>query len=171
MKLRIEQGAFTRAFKNFHGITPSAEKRNLYLFRHIRRFLFPWQSFERIPTVWGAALAEGTLTRLITCALITKPAIVPADELTGNLDSRTSAEELGLIRRTSAEFRQTVVMITHNNDIARLADWIVRIEDGTIAGRGGQARSAFGMLSDEMPPGGSEGTALDKGGRRYDMAF
>ena len=107
----------------------------------------------------------------ITCALITKPAIVPADELTGNLDSRTSAEVLGHIRRTSAEFRQTVVMITHNNDIARLADWIVRIEDGTIAGRGGQARSAFGMLSDEMPPGGSEGTALDKGGRRYDMAL
>ena len=58
--------AFTRAFKNFHGITPSAEKRNLYLFRHIRRFLFPWQSFERIPTVWDAALAEGTLTRLIS---------------------------------------------------------------------------------------------------------
>ena len=51
---------------------------------------------------------------------------------TGNLDSKTSAEVLGLIKRTSAEFRQTVVMITHNNDIARLADWIVRIEDGKI---------------------------------------
>ena len=52
---------------------------------------------------------------------------------TGNLDSKTSAEVLGLIKRTSAEFRQTVVMITHNNDIARLADRIVRIEDGKIA--------------------------------------
>ena len=51
---------------------------------------------------------------------------------TGNLDSKTSAEVLGLIKRTSAEFRQTVVMITHNNDIARLADRIVRIEDGKI---------------------------------------
>ena len=51
---------------------------------------------------------------------------------TGNLDSKTSAEVLGLIKRTSAKFRQTVVMITHNNDIARLADWIVRIEDGKI---------------------------------------
>ena len=51
---------------------------------------------------------------------------------TGNLDSKTSAEVLGLIKRTSAEFRQTVVMITHNNDIARLADRIVRIEDGRI---------------------------------------
>ena len=54
------------------------------------------------------------------------------DEPTGNLDSKTSAEVLGLIKRTSAEFRQTVVMITHNDDIARLADWIVRIEDGKI---------------------------------------
>ena len=63
---------------------------------------------------------------------ITKPAIVLADEPTGNLDSKTSAEVLGLIKRTSAEFRQTVVMITHNNDIARLADRIVRIEDGKI---------------------------------------
>ena len=54
------------------------------------------------------------------------------DEPTGNLDSKTSAEVLGLIKRTSAEFRQTVVMITHNNDIARLADRIVRIEDGKI---------------------------------------
>ena len=51
---------------------------------------------------------------------------------TGNLDSKTSAEVLGLIKRTSAEFRQTVVMITHNNDIARLADRIIRIEDGKI---------------------------------------
>ena len=57
----------------------------------------------------------------IARALITKPAIVLADEPTGNLDSKTSAEVLGLIKRTSAEFRQTVVMITHNDDIARLA--------------------------------------------------
>ena len=65
-------------------------------------------------------------------ALITKPAIVLADEPTGNLDSKTSAEVLGLIKRTSAEFRQPVVMITHNDDIARLADRIIRIEDGRI---------------------------------------
>ena len=54
------------------------------------------------------------------------------DEPTGNLDSKTSAEVLGLIKRPSAEFRQTVVMIPHNNDIARLADRIIRIEDGKI---------------------------------------
>ncbi|MCQ5137597.1 ABC transporter ATP-binding protein, partial [Coprococcus eutactus] len=63
-------------------------------------------------------------------ALITKAAFVLGDEPTGNLESKTSAEVLGLIKRPSAEFRQTVVMITHNNDIPRLADRIVRIEDG-----------------------------------------
>ena len=68
----------------------------------------------------------------IARALITKPAIVLADEPTGNLDSKTSSEVLELIKRTSAEFRQTVVMITHNNDIAHLADRVVRIEDGKI---------------------------------------
>lgn len=68
----------------------------------------------------------------IARALITKPAIILADEPTGNLDSKSSAEVLGLIKRTSAEFHQTVVMITHNDDIARLADRIVRIEDGKI---------------------------------------
>ena len=68
----------------------------------------------------------------IARALIGKPALLLADEPTGNLDSRTSAEVLGLIKNTSADFRQTVVMITHNDDIARLADRIVRIEDGKI---------------------------------------
>ena len=68
----------------------------------------------------------------IARAFVTKPEVVFADEPTGNLDSKTSAEVLGLIKRTSAEFRQTVVMITHNDDIARLADRIVRIEDGRI---------------------------------------
>ena len=70
----------------------------------------------------------------IARALITKPAIILADEPTGNLDSKTSADVLGLIKRTSTEFHQTVVMITHNNDFARLADRIVRIEDGKIVG-------------------------------------
>ena len=70
----------------------------------------------------------------IARALISKPAIVLADEPTGNLDSKTSAEVLGLLKRTSEEFHQTILMITHNNDIARLADRIVRIEDGKIMG-------------------------------------
>ncbi len=70
----------------------------------------------------------------IARALITKPAIILADEPTGNLDSKTSADVLGLLKRTSAEFNQTIVMITHNNEIAQLADRIIRIEDGRLAG-------------------------------------
>lgn len=56
------------------------------------------------------------------------------DEPTGNLDSKTSADVLGLLQRTSREFDQTLVMITHNDAIAQLADRIVRIEDGRIVG-------------------------------------
>ena len=70
----------------------------------------------------------------IARAIITKPAIILADEPTGNLDSKTSQDVLGLMKRSSAEFHQTVVMITHNDDIAQLADRIVRIEDGKITG-------------------------------------
>ena len=68
----------------------------------------------------------------IARALISKPAIVLADEPTGNLDSRTSSDVLGLLKVTSQKFHQTLVMITHNSEIAQLADRIVRIEDGKI---------------------------------------
>lgn len=68
----------------------------------------------------------------IARALITKPSIILADEPTGNLDSRTSADVLGLLQRTGKKFGQTIVMITHNNEIAQLTDRIIRIEDGKI---------------------------------------
>ena len=68
----------------------------------------------------------------IARALISKPAIVLADEPTGNLDSRTSSDVLGLLKVTSQKFHQTLVMITHNSEIAQLADRIIRIEDGKI---------------------------------------
>ena len=70
----------------------------------------------------------------IARALASKPAIVLADEPTGNLDSRTSQDVLSLLKVTGEKFRQTIVMITHNEEIAQLADRIVRIEDGKIAG-------------------------------------
>ena len=69
----------------------------------------------------------------IARALVSKPAIVLADEPTGNLDSRTSNDVLGLLKVTSQKFHQTIVMITHNNEIAQLADRIIRIEDGRIS--------------------------------------
>lgn len=69
----------------------------------------------------------------IARALVSKPAIVLADEPTGNLDSRTSSDVLGLLKVTSNKFHQTLVMITHNNEVAQLADRIIRIEDGRIS--------------------------------------
>lgn len=71
----------------------------------------------------------------IARALATKPAIILADEPTGNLDSKTSQDVLGLLKVTSQKFGQTIVMITHNEEIAQLADSIVRIEDGKIVTR------------------------------------
>ena len=72
----------------------------------------------------------------IARALAAKPAIVLADEPTGNLDSRTSQDVLGLLKVTSRKFNQTIVMITHNEEIAQMADRIIRIEDGKIVTRG-----------------------------------
>ena len=68
----------------------------------------------------------------IARALATKPAIILADEPTGNLDSKTSQDVLGLLKISSHKFAQTIVMITHNEESAQLADRIVRIEDGLI---------------------------------------
>lgn len=70
----------------------------------------------------------------IARALATKPAIVLADEPTGNLDSKTSQDVLGLLKITGQKFNQTIVMITHNEEIAQMADRIVHIEDGRIVG-------------------------------------
>lgn len=68
----------------------------------------------------------------IARALIARPALVLADEPTGNLDTRTSDDVIGLLKTTSQEFHQTIVMITHNPEIARMADRVIRIEDGRI---------------------------------------
>lgn len=83
---------------------------------------------QRVSTLSGGQQQRVAIAR----ALVSKPAIVLADEPTGNLDSKTSADVLGLLQRTSREFNQTLVVITHNNEIAQLADRIVRIEDGKI---------------------------------------
>ena len=68
----------------------------------------------------------------IARALAARPTIVLADEPTGNLDSKTSVDVLSLMKTSSYKFKQTLVMITHNNEIAQLADRIIRIEDGKI---------------------------------------
>ena len=81
------------------------------------------------------ALSGGQQQRVaIARALAAKPAIILADEPTGNLDSVTSHEVLGLLKMAAKQFQQTIVLITHDRDIAQLADRIVHIEDGKIVG-------------------------------------
>ena len=74
----------------------------------------------------------------IARAIAAKPAVLLADEPTGNLDSKTSAEVMGLLKMTSREFSQTIIMITHNEAIAQLADRVIHIEDGRLVSAGGQ---------------------------------
>lgn len=87
---------------------------------------------EKLDSIPGQ-LSGGQQQRVaIARALAVKPAIVLADEPTGNLDSKTSQDVLGLLKITGQRFHQTIVMITHNEEIAQLADRIIRIEDGVI---------------------------------------
>lgn len=87
------------------------------------------EKLDRVPN----QLSGGQQQRVaIARALAVKPAIVLADEPTGNLDSKTSQDVLGLLKVTSEKFRQTIIMITHNEEIAQLANRIIRIEDGKI---------------------------------------
>ena len=70
----------------------------------------------------------------IARALMTKPAVILADEPTGNLDSRTGLEVIGLLKASAARFGQTMVIVTHNEEIAQMADRMIRIEDGKVRG-------------------------------------
>ena len=67
-------------------------------------------------------------------AMITNPAIILADEPTGNLDSKSSDEIVALLKKSNKEYKQTIIMITHNMEIAKIADRIIKIEDGKIVG-------------------------------------
>ena len=90
------------------------------------------QKLQNLPS----QLSGGQQQRVaIARALATKPAIILADEPTGNLDSKTSQDVLSLMKVTGQKFAQTIVMITHNEEIAQLSDRIVRIEDGRIVKR------------------------------------
>lgn len=91
----------------------------------------------------------------IARALAGKPAIILADEPTGNLDSRTSQDVLGLLKVTCEQFKQTMVMITHNEEIAQMADRIVRIEDGKIVGRSDAAQIERAQSAGERMAGGT----------------
>ena len=97
--------------------------------RQIVKILGLEERLEALPS----QLSGGQQQRVaIARALAAAPAIILADEPTGNLDSRTSQDVLGLLKITSQKFSQTIVMITHNEEIAQMADRILRIEDGRI---------------------------------------
>ncbi len=85
---------------------------------------------ENLPnTLSGGQQQRAAIAR----ALSVKPSVLLADEPTGNLDSRTSQDVIGLLKVTNQQFHQTIVMITHNEEIAQMADRILRIEDGRLA--------------------------------------
>lgn len=87
---------------------------------------------EKLHSVPGR-LSGGQQQRVaIARALAVKPSLILADEPTGNLDSKTSQDVLGLLKTTGKRYQQTIIMITHNEEIAQLADRIIRIEDGKI---------------------------------------
>ena len=94
------------------------------------------EKLYRFPT----QLSGGQQRVAIARALASKPAILLADEPTGNLDSRTSQDVLGLLKITGKRFHQTIVMITHNEEIAQMADRIIRIEDGQIISDSGEKK-------------------------------
>lgn len=105
----------------------------------------------------------------IARALSAKPAILLADEPTGNLDSRTSQDVLGLLKVTGEQFGQTIVMITHNEEIAQMADRVIRIEDGKIksgaaAQRDGKTKTGAAARKDGTV---RSGAASRKGGERH----
>lgn len=98
---------------------------------HICRELGIEDKMDRYPN----QLSGGQQQRVsIARAIAAKPAVLLADEPTGNLDSKTSAEVMGLLKMTSREFHQTIIMITHNEAIAQLADRVIHLEDGKVVG-------------------------------------
>lgn len=122
----------------------------LTIFRR-RKIGFVFQSFNLVPVLsvyenivlplqLDGKTVDNAFIGEIAEALAAKPAILLADEPTGNLDSRTSQDVMGLLKTTSTKFSQTIVMITHNEEIAQLADRIIHIEDGRIVtGKAGEA--------------------------------
>lgn len=99
--------------------------------RHICMVLGIEGKMDRYPN----QLSGGQQQRVaIARAIAAKPAVLLADEPTGNLDSKISAEVMGLLKMTGKEFHQTIIMITHNEAIAQLADRVIHLEDGKIIG-------------------------------------
>lgn len=94
----------------------------------------------------------------IARALLTKPAVLLCDEPTGNLDSAASMEVTGLLRSCAERFRQTVLVVTHQEEVAQMADRIIRMEDGRICGSPADMETILDEIPDEIPGPVAEGS-------------
>lgn len=113
----------------------SGKEKNAFVERLLEQFHIP-ELADALP----ARLSGGQQQRVaLARALAAKPALILADEPTGNLDSHTSMDVLGLMKTSGERFGQTIVMITHNNEIAQMASRIIRLEDGRICGQHGHS--------------------------------
>ena len=129
-------------FQEFNLVTLLDVKKNILLPMKLAKKKFDKQFFQLITTSLGledkldrypSQLSGGQQQRVaIARALYSKPAIILADEPTGSLDSKTTEEVLQLLKASCKKFHQTLVMITHNDNIAKIADKVIRIEDGKI---------------------------------------
>ncbi|MDE6969633.1 MAG: ATP-binding cassette domain-containing protein, partial [Eubacterium sp.] len=129
-------------FQEFNLVTHLDVKKNILLPMKLAKKKFDKQFFQLITTSLGledkldrypSQLSGGQQQRVaIARALYSKPAIILADEPTGSLDSKTTEEVLQLLKASCKKFHQTLVMITHNDNIAKIADKVIRIEDGKI---------------------------------------
>lgn len=109
------------------------QKPDMVFFHEIVRMLHLENKLEAFPEeLSGGQKQQAAIAR----ALMGKPSLVLADEPTGNLDTRTSQNVLGLLRLMNEKYHQTLVMITHNLDIAQMADRVIRIEDGKVVSQG-----------------------------------
>ena len=112
------------------------QKPDMEFFHEIVRMLHLENKLEAFPEeLSGGQKQQAAIAR----ALMGKPSLVLADEPTGNLDTRTSQNVLGLLRLMNEKYHQTLVMITHNLDIAQMADRVIRIEDGKVVSQGGRS--------------------------------
>lgn len=110
---------------------------------------------ERLPET----LSGGQQQRVaIARALLTKPAVLLCDEPTGNLDSAASMEVTGLLRSCAERFRQTVLVVTHQEEVAQMADRIIRMEDGRICGSPADMETILDEIPDEIPGPVAEGS-------------
>ncbi len=134
-------------FQEFNLVTHLDVKKNILLPMKLAKKKFDKQFFQLITTSLGledkldrypSQLSGGQQQRVaIARALYSKPAIILADEPTGSLDSKTTEEVLQLLKASCKKFHQTLVMITHNDNIAKIADKVIRIEDGKIVAERG----------------------------------